>query len=443
MIIQIVLFLLVTITVAFIATKRFNRIFRMIMLGKEGTLPNDHSGIRWKNMIMFALGQKKMFEKPISGIFHLFIYVAFLFTQIDLIEIVIDGISGQHRILRPFLSILYPLMINFIEILSVLAFIATIVFLLRRNVLRLDRFQKPELRGWPFRDANLILCGEILLITGIFLMNGADQVLQDRHYGHYINTGNLYMSGMLVSPSLSELSNASLVMIERLGWWLHYLVILGFILYLPFSKHLHIFLAFPQAYFSKLSSRGMMSPMFAIENEVRSMLGQEPTHSETVAVEDFGAKDVFDLDQRVLLSAMTCTECGRCTQLCPANQTGKVLSPRKIVMDVRDRMEDISTMSAKISVERVNSKLQFDDGKSLFDKISAEELYACTSCNACVEACPVLIDPLEIILQMRRYDILVNSSGPAEWLPMFNSLENNQSVWSLSASRTEWLNENI
>jgi Fe-S oxidoreductase len=183
--------------------------------------------------------------------------------------------------------------------------------------------------------------------------------------------------------------------------------------------------------------------MFAIENEVRSMLGQEPTHSETVAVEDFGAKDVFDLDQRVLLSAMTCTECVRCTQLCPANQTGKVLSPRKIVMDVRDRMEDISTMSAKISVERVNSKLQFDDGKSLFDKISAEELYACTSCNACVEACPVLIDPLEIILQMRRYDILVNSSGPAEWLPMFNSLENNQSVWSLSASRTEWLNENI
>ena len=434
--IQILIFLLISIYVFYKAAGKFYEIYRNINLGKHQ--PIEGSSVeRFRIMMMFALGQKKMFTRPVSGIFHLFIYVAFLFTQIELVEILLDGILGKHRIFASSLGFLYTFLINFIELLSILAFIATIVFLFRRNILKLLRFKKPELEGWPSLDANLILLGEILLICGIFTMNSSDQLLQNLNPAHYPETGTLLISGILSNNVFYSLPEGLLVILERTGWWLHLLVIYGFILYLPYSKHLHVFLAFPNSYFSNLNPRGRISNIPVIENEARGMLGLAQ-NDQIESVESFGAKDIFDLDWRTLLAAYSCTECGRCTSVCPANLTGKKLSPRKIVMDIRDRLEEVgqnykSNKSANNAV--------FDDGKSLFDYISKEEIYACTTCNACVEACPVLINPMDPIIQLRRYDILMNSGGPSEWLPMFNSLENNQSVWQLPESRDAWTNK--
>ncbi len=417
---------------------KFKTIYRNINLGKNTTLePSDQ---RLKNMILFALGQKKMFDKPIVGILHLFIYAAFIITQIEFLETIIDGFFGTHRIFSKFLGSFYTLIINSIEILSVFALVATIIFLYRRNILKLLRFQKPEMKGWPSMDANLILFGEITLIFGIFLMNSSDQLLQQLDLKHYPTTGKFYLSSIISEHVLSAFPKDWLQLFERLGWWIHYITVLGFIVYLPTSKHLHIFLAFPNSYFSKTNSRGEMSAMPVIENEVRSMVGLDAKPINEPISENFGAKDIFDLSWRNLLEAYTCTECGRCTSVCPANLTGKKLSPRKIMMDIRDRTEEIGQ-----KIDKANSNidiLQFEDGKSLFDKISREEIYACTSCNACVEACPVLINPLEPILELRRYDILMNSSGPNDWLPMFNSLENNQSVWAIAEPRTKWISDN-
>ncbi|HRI00211.1 MAG TPA: (Fe-S)-binding protein [Saprospiraceae bacterium] len=433
---QIIFFILLSFAAFSYAGRRFYKIYRLILLGKEEDL-SDHAGKRWANMLRFALAQGKMFVRPVAGFFHLFIYLAFLFTQIELIEIIVDGITGSHRSFAPILGGLYTFLINFIEFLSCFAFFATVVFLFRRNIVKVLRFQKPELSGWPSLDANLILLGEILLITGIFLMNGADQALQMANHPSYHHTGSFYLSRFFVSGSFSSFSADWLMIIERMGWWLHYMVILGFICYLSYSKHLHIFLAFPNSYFSSLEPRGKLTNMAAIENEVRSMLGQEARHSG--AKEDFGVKDIFDLSWRNLLQAYSCTECGRCTDVCPANQTGKKLSPRKIMMDIRDRMEEVGQNINEFQERNAQAVFESKDNKSLFDYISKEEIYACTSCNACVEACPILINPLEPILQMRRYDILVNSGGPSEWLPMFNSLENNQAVWSISEERTAWI----
>lgn len=450
--IQQIIFILLLAATGYIAYKLYSQIYHNIMLGKPYEVTGSSSE-RWRNVVLIALGQKKMFKNLIPAVFHLFIYVAFLFTQIELIEIIIDGIFGVHRFFAPILGGFYTLIINAIEILSFLALSATFVFLYRRNLLKVPRLVKSELNGWPKLDANLILIGEFLLVTGIFTMNGADKILQGIQPDHYPDTGLLAVSSWLGPALFGGMNPESLMFLERFGWWLHIFVVLGFILYLPISKHLHIFLAFPNVYFSRLESRGKMENMPEIMNEVKSMLGMEAETSASATEElpEFGAKDVFDLSWKNILNAYACTECGRCTAVCPANITGKKLSPRKVMMDIRDRAEEVSrniqSGDMKFAKTQDNTAIKtltkdnYDDGKSLFDYISREEIHACTTCNACVEACPVLIDPLEPILKLRRYEILSESAGPAEWVPMFTALENNGAVWQVTTERDAWINE--
>jgi heterodisulfide reductase subunit C len=436
MIISILVFLLVSYAAFSFAFKRYKAIYKAINLGRQDPI-NDNILQRCKNMLFFALGQRKMLNRPVAGIFHLFIYVAFILTQVEAIEIFADGILGRHRIFAGKIGLIYPFIINLIEILSVLALVATFIFLARRNLLRLPRFTKVELKGWPFLDANLILMGEIILVISILMMNGAYQTLQLSHPGEYHIAGRFWISSLTTQPLFNLMPLDWTMFGERLFWWSHYLVVLGFIVYLPYSKHLHIFLAFPNSYYADLNPRGKMPNIPAIENEVRNMLGLEQKENVQPS-ERFGAKDVNDLHWTAILQAFSCTECGRCTSVCPANLTGKKLSPRKIVMDIRDRAEEI-IKSNSYSKNNEQNIVEITDGKSLFDNISSEELYACTSCNACVEACPVLINPLQPILELRRHDILMNSAGPQEWLAMFNSLENNQAAWSMSEPRTHWM----
>ncbi len=440
--IQQIIFILLLAAVAYVAFKRYSRLRRNILFGKETELVADN-GTRWKNTFLVAFGQQKMFKKFIPALMHFFIYAAFVITQIELIEIIIDGIFGQHRVFAPYLGGLYTFIISFIEVLSVLALIGTVVFLVRRNILKTPRLHKPEMKGWPTLDGNLILVGELLLLTGICFMNGADMVLQDRGDSHYFQTGNFAITGWLGPMLFSGMADGTLIFLERFGWWLHITVVFGFIIYLTYSKHLHILLAFPNVFYARLKSRGEMVNMPAIMNEVKSMMGlgpegeAEPDMSEELP--SFGSKDIFDLEWRTILNAYTCTECGRCTQQCPANITGKKLSPRKILMDIRDRAEEVADNidSGKVTMENG----VYDDGKSLFDYISKEEIYACTSCNACVEACPIMIDPLSPILELRRYDILTESAGPKDWLPMFNAVEQNGAVWQMPDARDAWVNQ--
>jgi heterodisulfide reductase subunit C len=436
MILHILAFILVSYIALSFAYKRYKTIYAAIQLGRQDVIISD--GLqRWKNMLLFALGQRKMFSKPVAGIFHLFIYLAFILTQIEAIEIFADGVLGKHRIFAGKIGFVYPFVINMIEILSVLALVATIIFLSRRNLLRLPRFTKAELKGWPFLDANIILIGEIILVISILMMNGAYQVLQNTNPEIYHQVGTFFISEKITLPIFQVMPHDWVVFGERLFWWSHYLVVLGFIVYLPYSKHLHIFLAFPNSYYADLKPRGEMTNIPSIENEVRGMIGIEPKENVN-AIESFGAKDVNDLSWNFILQAFSCTECGRCTAVCPANITGKKLSPRKIVMDIRDRAEEIIKNGSYTKTE-AQGITESTDGKSLFDYISKEEIYACTACNACVEACPVLINPLQPILELRRYDILMNSAGPQEWLALFNSLENNQAAWSMSEPRTKWM----
>ena len=443
-----ILFILLSAIVFFIAYRQFSKVYRNIRLGKDEDISGD-SGWRLKNVLLVAFGQKKMFKRFIPAILHLFIYVAFLMTQIELIEIFIDGFGGVHRFFADKLGVLYTVIIGFIEILSLLAFVSTIIFLWRRNILKVPRFIKPEMNGWPKLDGNLILYGEILLLIGIFSMNGADVLLQKLDPAHFPDTGTLPVSSWLGPALFGGLSEGALHVVERFGWWLHIMVVFGFILYLPFSKHLHIFLAFPNVYFSKKQSRGEMNNMPAIMNEVKSMMGlieESDAGDMSEDIPEFGSRDVMDLSWKNILESYTCTECGRCTSVCPANLTGKKLSPRKIMMDIRDRAEEVGKKIESGNKEYINAekggevltKANFDDGLSLFDKITQEELFACTSCNACVEACPVMINPLEPILEMRRYEILTNSAGPSDWLPMFNSMESGGAVWQLPDARDAW-----
>ena len=432
------LFLIILLAVAYFATKKFIRIKDNIMLGLPYNISGD-SAERWKRMILIAFGQKKMFARWIPAVMHLFIYVAFLFTQIELIEIIIDGLAGTHRFFADKIGVLYNVLINFIEFLSLGAFVATIVFLSRRNIIRLARFQKPEMKGWPSKDANIILLLEITLIIGIFSMNGADVVLQSIDPEHFKSTGHLFVSSHLGPALFGGLDAGTLHIVERFGWWLHTLVVFGFVLYLPYSKHLHIFLSFPNVYFSNLHPSSKMENMPEIMNEVKSMFGLETdgvgADMSSGELPVFGSNDVTNLSWKNLMDAYSCTECGRCTSVCPANITGKKLSPRKIMMDVRDRAEVVGNEIFSKGIK----KEEFNDGKSLFDSINREEIHACTSCQACVEACPVLINPLEIILKLRRYEILTESAGPAEWLPMFNAIENAGSPWQMSVERDEWI----
>ena len=449
MTIQQILFIVITLGAFFYAYVQFSKLRQNIFLGQSEEIKGD-TGHRMKNVLLVAFGQKKMFKKFLPAIFHLFIYVAFLFTQVELIEILIDGFFGIHRFFATKLGGLYTFIINFIEILTVLAFIATIVFLTRRLVLNISRFNKPEMTWWPKTDAVLILLGELALILGIFMMNGADIALQNIDPAHYPDTGYLAFSSS-VSPSIFDgFTQGTLVTIERIGWWLHIITVYAFLNYLPKSKHLHIIFAFPNVYYSKLTPRGEMDNMPEIMNEVKSMMGLIPEAEVEMSDEipEFGAKDIFDLSWKNILDSYTCTECGRCTEQCPANITGKKLSPRKIVMDIRDRVTEVrekldskETQYIKEDLRQEGVKLSkdnFDDGKSLFDYISREELHACTTCNACVEACPVLINPMEPILKMRRYEILTESGGPGDWLPMFNSIENSGSVWAVPDARDAW-----
>ena len=450
---QQIIFSIITILTIILAYKAYSFIIHNIKLGREYEMISDN-GTRWRTMILIALGQGKMFKYFIPALFHLFIYVAFIFTQIELIEILIDGFTGTHRALAQYLGGFYTLLISTIEILSVLAFIATVIFLARRNILKIKRFHKPEMKGWPFIDANLILLGEILLITGIFLANSSDLVLQSRLPEHYHHTGRFVVSSILAENIFSKFDTSTLVILERIGWWLHLTVVYGFILYLTISKHLHLIFAFPNTYFTFLTPRGKMENMPVIMNEVKSMMGLiEDNQADDAAMSDdipeFGTKDIMGLKWKNILDAYTCTECGRCTDNCPANATGKILSPRKIVMAVRDRADEIGkklksgdTKYIQADKKSENTKLEpgnFDDNKSLFDYIADEEIFACTTCNACVEQCPVLINPLDIILQLRRYRILTDSAGPQDWMPMFTSLENSGSVWQMQEDREAWI----
>jgi len=422
--------------------KNVLKIRRNILLGKDINR-KDNPSERWKTMLLVAFGQKKMFARPIPAILHLFLYVAFVITQIELIEIVVDGALGHHRAFRPALGGFYTFMVSFIEILSVLAFIGTLAFLSRRNLLKVPRLVKSELNGWPKLDANLILIGEITLICFIFMMNGADEVLYSRGVSHAENLGDGSL-GLAISSHLGPilfggLSDGALHMVERIGWWGHIAIVLGFLNYLPFSKHFHILLAFPNTYYSNLKAKGEFTNMESVTNEVKAIFDPSftPPPADPNTPMRFGAKDVTDLSWKQLLDAYTCTECGRCTSSCPANITGKKLSPRKIMMDTRDRLDEVGK---NIDANKGEFK---DDGKSLLgDYITPEELWACTSCNACVQECPVNIDPLSIIVEMRRFMVMEQSAAPTELNMMFTNVENNGAPWQFSPSdRLNWKNE--
>jgi heterodisulfide reductase subunit C/uncharacterized membrane protein len=414
-----------------------------IFLGRD-TDRSDRKGERWKTMLLVAFGQKKMFRKPIPALLHLFIYVAFVITQIELIEIIVDGFTGKHRVFHEALGGFYTFMISFIEILSVLAFVATIAFFARRNIIRLPRFRKPEMKGFPSLDANLILLGEFLLVLFIFMMNGADEALYNQAASHAAEgssgTFGFTVSSLLGKSVFAGMDAGTLHTLERIGWWGHVTMVFAFLNYLPYSKHFHIVLAFPNTYYSNLEKKGKFDNMAAVTNEVKLMLdpNADPYAAQPEGAEParFGAKDVTDLTWKNLLDAYTCTECGRCTAACPANITGKKLSPRKIMMDTRDRMEEVGDNKRKHGKD-------YEDGKSLiFDYITPEEVWACTSCNACVQECPVNIDPLAIIVDLRRSLVMEESKMPNELAGMLTNIENNGAPWQFSqASRGNWIDE--
>ena len=434
---QQVLFLLVIALAVFMLYKRINFLKTSINLGK----PESRSGnsfTRFKNMLLIAFGQKKMFKKPIPAILHLFVYIGFILINIEVLEFIIDGFAGTHRVFAPHLGSFYTFLMNFFEVLAVTVLVACVIFLVRRNIIKVPRFHKPEMTRWPLLDANLILITEILLVLAILNMNAADQVLQVKGADHYISTGNLFFSSLFI-PFYEGLSISTLIIFERAFWWFHIIGILAFAVYVTYSKHLHIFLAFPNTYYASLKPRGEITNMDSVTNEVKMMLGLMPA-DETAPPPDevgrFGAKDVNDLSWKSIMDAYTCTECGRCTAECPANQTGKKLSPRKIMMDTRDRAEEIT-----ISMMKGGKGLE--DGKFLLDDyISREELNACTTCNACVEACPVMIDPLAIIIDLRRYIVMEESGAPADWNSMFQNIETSFAPWKFAPSdRFKWADE--
>ncbi|WP_072933992.1 (Fe-S)-binding protein [Chishuiella changwenlii] len=435
-----VIFLLIMIGSIWFFTLNVKRLIRNIKLGKDINR-FDRPAERWKTMARVALGQGKMTVRPIPGILHIFVYVGFVLINIEVLEIIIDGIFGTHRILS-FLGSFYNGMIGFFEILAFLVMTSCIVFWIRRNIVKIKRFWNPEMKNWPKDDANYILFMEVAFMLALFTMNGADQVLQEMNAPHYSQAGSFPISSWLTAPIIRQFNDITFItIIERAAWWFHIIGIFFFLNYLYYSKHLHIILAFPNTWFSKLEPKGEFNNLEAVTNEVKMMMDPNADPYAAPAEpqgepETFGAKDVFDLNQVQLLNAYTCTECGRCTSECPANLTGKKLSPRKIMMDTRDRLEDIS--------KNIDTNGKFvDDGKTLVnDYITAEELWACTSCNACVQACPVNIDPLSIIVDLRRFLVMEQSAAPQELNMMMTNVENNGAPWQFNnADRLNWAND--
>ena len=419
--------------------KNVKKIIRNIRLGISENR-SDQSPLRWKQMLRVALGQSKMVSRPIAGALHIVVYIGFIIINIELLEIIVDGFLGTHRVFAPYLGTFYNVLIASFEILALLVIVAVFFFWTRRNIIKIKRFFNPEMKGWPKTDANLILYIEVVLMSLFLTMNASDFWLQTKEVSNYSLAGSFPVS-QFITPLFDGLSVASVIAIERTTWWLHILGILLFLNYLYYSKHLHIILAFPNTYFANLQSKGQLSNLDSVTAEVKLMMdpsvdsyANSPEDQEIVK---FGACDVVDLSWIQLLNAYTCTECGRCTSECPANQTGKVLSPRKIMMDTRDRLEEVGK-----NID-TNKGSFVPDGKQLLnDYITQEELWACTSCNACVEACPIGIDPLSIIIDMRRYLVMEQSSAPSELNNMMSNIENNGAPWPFSPmDRLNWKNE--
>ena len=415
-------------------SKNIGQIRRNILLGKDEDL-TDNKPLRWKNLMLLALGQKKMFKNPLVAVLHLVIYAGFIIINAEVLEIILDGILGTHRLFFPLLGGFYTFLINFFEILAVGVITVCVIFLVRRNIIKLKRFISKDLNGWPRSDANYILITEIILMTLFLTMNSTDRALQLIPNEHYHDTGSFIFSGM-IAPIFNGIGESSLIAIERSCWWLHIIGILAFLNYLPYSKHLHIMFAFPNAYYARLNVQGKITNMQNVQNEVKYMMQPELAPAGDAPPQKFGAKDIFDLSWKNLLDAYSCTECGRCSAACPANLTGKLLSPRKIMMSTRDRLEAVG--------KNINTNGAYkDDGKQLLnDYITVEELRACTTCNACVEECPVSISPLDIIIELRRSLIMEDSNAPQEWNAMFSNIENNFAPWKFSPDdRDKWVEE--
>ena len=420
-------------------TKNIRTVIRNIKLGIPVAI-NDHKKERYGNVARIALGQSKLLKRPVSGALHAIVYLGFIIINIEVLEIIIDGLLGTHRIFA-FLGGFYDFLIGTFEILALLVLVSVVLFWMRRNVLKIKRFLSPEMKGWPKQDGNIILYFEVVLMGLFLIMNSSDYALQQMGAAHYIQAGS-YPVSSLFAGVFDAMSQSSLIIIERTAWWLHITGILIFLNYLYFSKHLHILLAFPNVYFGAVTPKGQFKNNQAVTAEVKMMMDPSVDPFAAPAPDapppaKFGASDVMDLSQVQLLNAYTCTECGRCTSECPANQTGKKLSPRKIMMDTRDRLQEVSK-----NID-ANAGVFVPDGKELLkDYISTEELWACTTCNACVEACPVSIDPLSIIMDMRQYLVMEQSAAPTELNGTMTNIENNGAPWPFNQmDRLNWAKE--
>ena len=433
--VQQILFIILAGVAIWLFTRQVVIIKRNINLGRDEKLEPHPK--RWSNLLLMAFGQKRMFDKPLVAFLHFAVYAGFIIINIEILEIVLDGIFGTHRLFAPSLGAAYSFIINFFEVLAFLVLASCVIFLIRRNILHVRRLWMKELDGWPKSDANYILIFEIVLMSLFLIMNASDKALQQQGAEHYFQTSDFWISG-IITPLFSNIDTNTLIVIERSAWWLHIAGVFFFLNYLPYSKHLHVILAFPNTYYARLESQGKMSNMPEVQKEVLYAMQPEtiPVDAPQEDAKRFGAKDIFDLSWKNLMDAYACTECGRCTAACPANQTGKLLSPRKIMMDTRDRMEEAGKSIGK------DGKFQ-DDGKTLLHNyITTEELWACTSCQACVQVCPVLINPLHIINQLKRYLALEESNQPGEWNGMYSNVENNFAPWKFSPDeRDNWVKE--
>jgi heterodisulfide reductase subunit C len=429
-----IIFLLLLIGSGAWFSKNAGRIRRNILLGRDVEVDGETS-VRMTTMLKVAFGQSKMAARPVAGFLHMIVYVGFVLINIEVAEIVIDGLLGTHRIFAAPLGGIYNAAIGFFEILGLGVLVACVVLLYRRNVMKIDRFHKPEMEGWPFKDANFILIIEIVLMSALLIMNAAEANFQDKVAGPFLIS-------QFIAPLFAGMDQGMLHFVERTCWWGHIIGILLFLNYLPFSKHFHIILAFPNTYFSNLKPKGQFNNLVAVQKEVELMMdpNADPYAAPAEPVGEpqrFGAKDVQDLSWIQLMNAYTCTECGRCTSNCPANITGKKLSPRKIMMDTRDRLDEVGK-----NIDANGGEFN-DDGRSLLgDFISEEELWACTSCNACTESCPINIDPLGIIIDLRRFLVMEESKVPTELASVFSNIENNGAPWQFSqADRANWITE--